>query len=297
MLIMNPDARTSFPAYEWPEGKTSAVIFSVDVDAESPYLWRNRQEPKPTIGEIEQRRYGPRQGMGRILNLLAQHGIKGSFYVPGIVAQTYPDLLPRLVEQGHEVGYHGYLHERLDMLSYAKNEDFLGKTMEIFERQTGLRHLGYRSPSFEHTADSLALLKRMGVSYDSTLMGFDHPYEIDGLTEIPTQWTVDDILYFAYTENRRDKLHPANPNAVFETWIEEFESAREYGGLMIITVHDWVSGRAPRIRLLDRLFKHIQRCDDVWFTTSAELANYHNASINQGRFSVTTEISPFPRDI
>ncbi|MFC3337797.1 polysaccharide deacetylase family protein [Paracandidimonas soli] len=297
MLTMNPDTRTQFPSYEWPDGKRCAVIFSVDVDAESPYLWRNRMEPKNGVSEIEQRRYGPRQGMSRIMGLLEKHAIKGSFYVPGIVAQTYPDLLPRLLEQGHEVAYHGYLHERLDALAPETSEAFLSQTMEIFERQTGLRNLGYRSPSFEHTPQSLALLKRMGVSYDSTLMGFDHPYEIDGLTEIPTQWTLDDILYFAYTENRRDKLHPANPIAVLETWQEEFEGTREAGGLMIITVHDWVSGRPPRIRLLDRLLDHIRQHDDVWLATSAELARYHEGSVNKGRFSVTTEKGQFPTTV
>ncbi len=297
MLTMNPDSRTSFPSYEWPQGKKCAVIFSVDVDAESPYLWRSRHEPKRGVSEIEQRRYGPRQGMTRIMDLLERHEIKGSFYVPGIVAQTYPDLLPRLVQNGHEVGYHGQLHERLDTVSSEASEAFLKQTIEIFEHQTGLRNLGYRSPSFEHTAESLALLKRMGILYDSTLMGFDHPYEIDGLTQIPTQWTTDDVLYFAYTENRRDKLHPANPNSVFETWVEEFEATREAGGLMIITVHDWVSGRPPRIRLLDRLFRHILQNNDVWFATSAEIARYHNNSVNKGRFSVSTDIGRFPTDV
>ncbi len=292
-MLMNHDKRIDFPPYEWPRGKQCAVVFSLDLDAEAPYLWRTRHDPKPGVSEIEQRRYGPRQGVGRVLRLLDQHGIKGSFYVPGAVAQTYPDLLPRLLEHGHEVAYHGYFHERLDGISDEKSEEYLDRTIETFRSQTGLEGLGYRSPSFEHTAASLALLKRRGIAYDSTLMGFDHPYEIDGMTEISTQWTVDDILYFAYTENRRDTLHPANPNAVFETWVEEFEGVKSSGGLMMICVHDWVSGRPQRLRLLDRLFRYIAESSGVWLATSAEIAAYHQRSINKGRHAVTTQVGNF----
>lgn len=291
---LNLDGRTEFPAYAWPEGKKCAVVFSIDVDAESPYVWRNRLEPRSVLGEIEQRRFGPRQGISNILALLEKHELHASFYVPGIVAQTYPDLLARLLGQGHEVAYHGYLHERLDALSPETAAEFLSRTIEIFQRQTGLKNLGYRSPSFEHTATSLASLKQMGIAYDSTLMGFNHPYEIDGVVEVPTQWTLDDILYFAYTENRRDKLHPANPASVLETWIEEFEGERQTGGLLMIAVHDWVSGRPARIRLLDRLFSHIRKFDDVWFATASQIAGFHRTSPNRGRFAVGTHVGTLP---
>ena len=43
----------------------------------------------------------------------------------------------------------------------------------------------------------LAEVRRHGF-YDSSLMGYDHPYTIDGVTELPVQWTTDDAIYFKF---------------------------------------------------------------------------------------------------
>lgn len=291
--IMHADSRISFPQYQWPQGKRCAVSFTLDLDAESPYFWTSRESRPGSLGELEQRRFGPRQGVARILELLDKHAIKGCFYVPGVVAATYPDLLPLLLDRGHEVAYHGYFHERLDAINTDLQKSYLARTMAVFESQTGLIGLGYRAPSFEHDVASLHGLKAAGVAYDSSLMGFDHPYSIDGLVQIPVTWTIDDALYFRYTNGPRDKTHPANPVDVLQSWIEEFEGVRQYGGLCMITVHDWISGRGQRLRLLDTLLSHISGCQDVWHATPAQMATYHRASINAERFEVAAHVGEF----
>ena len=291
--IMHDDSRISFPTYEWPEGKRCAVSFTLDLDAESPYFWVSREQTPPGLGELEQRRFGPRQGVARILALLDKHAIKACFYVPGVVAATYPELLPTLVERGHEVAYHGYFHERLDAINPRLQAEYLTQTMAVFAAQIGRTGLGYRAPSFEHDVSSLHGLKSAGVAYDSSLMGFDHPYTIDGLVQVPVTWTIDDALYFRYTNGPKDKTHPANPVDVLENWIEEFEGVREWGGSCMITVHDWISGRGQRLRLLDKLFAHIAKYDDVWWATPAALADYHLNSINLNRFEVSAQVGNF----
>lgn len=290
---MHDDSRISFPDYTWPSGKRSAVAFTLDLDAESPYFWVTRQQQTKSLGELEQRRYGPRQGVARILALLKKWDIKGAFYVPGVVAATYPDLLPTLLQAGHEVGYHGYFHERLDTLDDALLDDYLNRSIDVFRAQTGEAVRGYRAPSFEHSPESLAALARANIAYDSSLMGFDHPYTIDGLVQVPVTWTIDDALYFRYTNGPRDKTHPANPNAVLESWIEEFEGTREWGGLCMITVHDWISGRPQRLRLLDKFFAHISAAKDVWWATPMEIAEYHRSSANANRFDVSAHVGRF----
>src|SRR5438477_7721415 len=93
--------QSSFPRYEWPDGKTSAFCFTCDVDAESVYLWQLRNDQPPrALSHMEQRAFGPRTGSWRLLDLLDRYGIKGTFYVPGYVAETYPDLLPAFVGRG-----------------------------------------------------------------------------------------------------------------------------------------------------------------------------------------------------
>ncbi|MFC3340476.1 polysaccharide deacetylase family protein [Paracandidimonas soli] len=285
MNHMHDDSRIHFPDYIWPEGKRCAVTFSMDLDAESPYLWIHRGQQMRSLGEIEQRRYGPRQGVKRVVELLAEYGISGSFFVPGVVASTYPGLLPYLVENGHEIAYHGYYHERIDAIGSDLARDYTEKVIEVFRQQTGQTGLGYRAPSWEMTIELLTLFKELGISYDSSLMGFDHPYDVNGLVEIPTQWMTDDALYFRYTNSARDKTHPANPVAVLESWIEEFEGARKYGGLCMLTIHDWISGRPQRLLMLEKFIRHIRQYNDVWIARADELARWHQASANHNRFT------------
>ena len=285
-MPMHNDPTINYPDYTWPEGKRCAVVFSLDLDAESPFLWMSRGKDIPYLGEIEQRRFGPRQGLARVVRLFDDYGIKGSFYVPGIVAETYPGLLPFLVAGGHEIAHHGYFHERIEAIASAEAEDYLQRSQELFRAQTGLTGLGHRAPSWEMTPDFLRILQKHGVTYDSSLMGFDHPYEVEGLTELPVQWMVDDALYFRYTNSARDKTHPASPVAVLDSWIEEFEGMRECGGLFMVTIHDWISGRAQRIRMLRKLIEHIRSCPDVWWVRADELAAWHAGSVNRQRFNV-----------
>ena len=174
------------PPYAWPDGKSSAVCFSVDVDAEAPYLWANRNGLPDRLSQIEMRKFGPRRGLWRLAEMLDSFGIKGSFYVPGVVAELHPEVLPGLVENGHEVGLHGWLHELVrDNLTHDEFCRALDRSLEIFHRQIGRPPNGFRSPAWEMTSGMFAEVNKRGLLYDSSLMGFDHPYEVDGMIEIP----------------------------------------------------------------------------------------------------------------
>lgn len=272
--------------YRWPEGKRCAFVLSVDVDAESPLIWEMRGRPVTALGELEQRRFGPREGLYRLTDLLKEFSARGSFYVPGIVADTYPEILPHLLADGHEVGLHGYYHERVEQLSPDENARVLERSIESL-RAGGVRgSLGYRSPAWEMTPALLELLRERAIAYDSSLMGYDHPYTIGGLTEVPVQWLLDDAIYFKFSGAGKDSWHFASPASVFDRWVEEFEGLREFGGLFMLTCHPWISGRAQRIRLLRRLLNHIGQHDDVWWATAAEVAEHHAASGQGARFGV-----------
>ncbi|MCA9838844.1 MAG: polysaccharide deacetylase [Trueperaceae bacterium] len=274
-------------SYSWPEGKRAAFVFSVDVDIESPMLWRMRGQEIRGFGELEQRRYGERVGLKRLLALQAELGIKASYYVPGYEAEQYDWILPTLQGQGHEVGLHGYYHELVNQLSPAENAEVLDKSIAVFEKQLGVTPKGYRSPAWELTQELPEQLKERGVVYDSSLMGYDHPYTVNGLTEIPVQWLLDDAIYFKFSGGGLDKWYPPSPYMVLESWLEEWEAIYETGGLFMLTVHPWVSGKGQRIRMLRRLVEEVQGRSDVWLATAQELAEHHQGSANSFEVSLT----------
>ncbi len=288
-MISNPSRSSPWPVYQWPQGKRSAFCFTVDVDAESPLLWSLREQSSHRlVAQHEQRSFGPRVGIWRMLDLLARFGIKGTFFVPGVVAEKHPELLPAFVERGHEVGLHGYFHE---IVSHVSDQEFsaaLDASIDIFRRQVGVLPAGFRSPAWEMTAHMMAQLKSRGM-YDSSLSGFDNPYTIADVVEVPVQWALDDAVFFKFLGGGVDNWAPSPPRQVLEGWIDEWETLHEDAGLFMLTVHDWISGRGHRIRLLEKLLEHVCADSTAWVTTVGEVALHHTLSVNKDRFTVALQ--------
>jgi len=278
-------------AYEWPNGKRSAFCFSADVDAESPYLWQHRTGLPDTLGAVEARRFGPREGLWRLLDMLDRVQVSGSFYVPSVIAELHPDMVREIGARGHEIGLHGHLHERVAETPQAAFEAALDRSIDTLTAITGRRPLGFRSPAWEMTAGMLVALKVRGLSYDSSLMGHDHPYALDGVTELPVQWLIDDAIHFKFFGGGADKWPPRSAAEVGTMWRDEFEAGRRFGQLFMVTVHPWLSGRAARLAMLEDLLTHITAQNDVWCATAAELAEWHRSSANAARFDHASDLA------
>ncbi len=260
------------PDYRWPGGARAAACFSVDVDALSPYLWQTREGVPGTLAAVEHRQYGMRRGLARMVDMLDRLGIRGSFFVPGVVAEENPNLLPGLLARGHEIGLHGYFHEIVADITDAQFTEALERAIALFEAQTGQRPAGFRSPAWEMTPHMLAELRRLDL-WDSSLMGHDLPYTIDGVTEVPVRWDNDDAIFFKFL-GPGDRA-PRSHLEIGETWKDEAQAQIDDGGLFMLTVHDWISGRAARVRMLEDLWRGLAGRDDVWIATCGEIAAHH----------------------
>ena len=197
--------------YRWPEGKHTAVMISIDVDADTPLLWRTREEVNMRfIAELEQRQHGLRYGLKALQELLAQHDTSATFFVPGLVAEWAPTLLSKLTAAGHEVARHGYAHEAVRDITDDAFTAALERSIQIFERQTGQSPRGFRAPGWEMTHHMLAQLECFHL-YDSSLAGLDWPYTLGGITEIPISWAREDTARFKLT-GLADRWPPTGPD-------------------------------------------------------------------------------------
>jgi peptidoglycan/xylan/chitin deacetylase (PgdA/CDA1 family) len=259
----------------WPNGARVAVALSFDSDHESTTLRWGDGSP----GRLSQGQYGARAAMPRIRRLLARHDIRASFFVPAVVATLYPDEQRALVDEGHEIGIHGWIHELNSKLPPADERVLQMRAADVLERITGVRPVGIRTPSWDFSPHTLAISREMGLLYDSSLMADDEPYEIledgapTGMVELPVEWIRDDAVYF--NMDRFSALRPYTPpSAVLEVFKAEFDGAYEEGGLFLLTMHPHIIGHRSRIRLLDELIHHIRSQAGVWFATHAEVARY-----------------------
>ena len=267
--------------YPWPPGKRSAMMISIDVDADTPLLWRTRSEGQLRyLAEWEQRQHGLRAGIAAILAVLARHDVSATFFVPGLVAERNPHLLPQLAQAGHEIGLHGYAHEAVRDISDTEFTEALDRSVAVVEAQTGMRPEGFRAPGWEMTPHMLAEIARHGF-YDSSLAGLDWPYTTVGITEIPVAWTREDTSRFKLT-GLTDRWPPTAPQIVLEEWLFDREATSAAGGLFVLTLHDWIAGRPAPLRVLDTLLAAARTDASVWIATGRDIARHHRATAAWG---------------
>ncbi|MGY9046429.1 polysaccharide deacetylase [Puniceibacterium antarcticum] len=259
----------------WPNGARCAVALSFDSDHETNEL----RDGATSLARLSWGEYGARRGIPRIRHVLDKHSAKASFFVPAVSALLHPEEQRMLADEGHEIGLHGWIHERNTQVPPAVERDLMLRASDMLERLTGIRPVGMRTPSWDYSDATLSIAREMDLLYDSSLFSDDDPYEIldrgqpTGIVELPVEWIRDDAVYFMM--NRHGAQRPYTPpEAVLDIFRREFDGARDEGGLFLLTMHPHVTGYRSRIFILDELLSHIRATGDAWIATHAEIAQY-----------------------
>ncbi len=260
----------------WPGGARVAVLLSFDVDNETIQGLRSGTA---SIGPLSQGEYGSRVALPRIVRLLDGENIPATFFFPAWSLKLAPEQANVINASGmHEIGVHGWIHESNAALDGATEERLLRQALDAIEEITGERPVGYRAPSWNHSPNTLRIVRELGFLYESSLMADDRPYELlqdgepTGVVELPVEWILDDAPLF----NPRGNSY-MNPRDVMQVWIDEFDMAWEEGTMFLLTMHPHVSGHRSRIVALEGLIDHIQAKGGVWFATHEDAARYVRA--------------------
>jgi peptidoglycan/xylan/chitin deacetylase (PgdA/CDA1 family) len=274
-LVGHVRAGRSYRPREWKDGARCAVALSFDSDHDTTEL----RDGGKSIGRMSWGQYGSRVGVPRILEVLARHAVKASFFVPAVVALLYPDEQRRVAGAGHEIGIHGWIHELNSGLSYEAERDLMLRAAHVLAQVTGARPTGMRTPSWDFSPHTLRIAMEMGLAYDSSLMADEDCYELlldgepTGVVELPVEWVRDDAVYFWM--NRFASHRPYTPPAdVFDIFRREFEHAYEEGGLFQLTMHPHVIGYRSRIWILEEIIRLARSRQGVWFATHAEVVDW-----------------------
>lgn len=257
------------PDFAYPAGIRIAVNFTCDFDA---MLLRRLMDESPM--QLAKGEFGGRVGIWRLIELFDAHGVKATIFTPGRICELYPQALRAAARSGHEIADHMWEH-RVPREAVLE-EDHLARTVAALERISGHRPLGTRS------SHSAALLRQYGYIYRSEGSADQRPhYTFDakggnGLVTLPFHYVIDDAMFFSAnwlgSDNQAQRI--TDPERVFDIWWAAFRQQYREGGYLNICMHPFVSGRALRVAMLDRLITRMKSLPGVWFPTCAEVARH-----------------------
>ncbi|MBX5204085.1 polysaccharide deacetylase [Rhizobium sp. NZLR1] len=268
----------------------TTVCLTFDFDAVSLWISSLKQT---TANPMSRGEFAPRVGLPRVLALLLEKGVKATFFVPAHTAVSFNAETRRILDDGHEIGIHGYCHETPVGLSKTDEASLLDKAIAKLRNALGqdFTPVGYRSPAWDLSENSIALLEERGIVYDSSLMADDYkPYwasrgfqvseeayqagPASKVVEIPVAWELDDFPHFMFL-NKPLYLGMRTPAEVYELWREEFDfSATIEGSVFTLTMHPEIIGRGPRMAMLSRLIDHMKSTSGTTFSTVADAARH-----------------------
>ena len=244
--------------------------------------------PRETWDRLEDR---TEANVERLLAILAEHQVRGTFFVLGWTAERHPDLVRRIASEGHEIGSHGYAHELIYRQSVEAFRADVRRARALLQDLSGQEVPGYRAPSYtivHRTRWALAVLAEEGHRYDSSIFPIRRrrygipnaprwPYRIEeagtgGLVEFPLPAIRIGPLNLPATGGAYLRLLPLR----FQTWAVR-RLLRE-GKAVVLNVHPWeLDPGQPRLPV-----RHRTR----W-------THYHNLARAEGRLRTLLALAPF----
>jgi len=180
-----------------------SITFDVEHDC-PPYLSTTR---------------GMEEGLPRLLDLMNEKGIKATFFFTAEMAKRFPELVKRVVDEGHELGSHNNNHERLDKVSREEGRRLIEKSLEVLREYGDV--VSFRAPNLQFPIYYYEVLRENGVLVDSskaTYKGYRGGVGfINGVLEVPASttssvirlpWRIQRLIHSRLKEPRVYFAHP-----------------------------------------------------------------------------------------
>ncbi|RZD40830.1 MAG: xylanase [Thaumarchaeota archaeon] len=110
------------------------------------------------------------KGIDKIIEFLGKHETYATFFMVGEILENFPDILDKILDNGHEIGFHTMYHSRLDSENFQEK---FSKELDDFAKLTNNKSKGFRAPTFslnEKSSWAIDTLEEHGYVYDSSIV-------------------------------------------------------------------------------------------------------------------------------
>ena len=264
----------------WPTGKPLALSVSVMLegwtDDSAPGIGPMGNPLKAGVLDLQARswaEYGPKVGAWRLLDILHKLDVRSVFYVSGILAERYPELMKAIVAGGHTVAAHGWGQNIIP--SYQSDEEEardLERCVKAIGTSSGQRPIGWLSPRCTPSNRTSALLAKAGFNWHADFFDSDLPYRhktpSGDIAAVPFTMEVNDMpLYVRYG------AEPEAFTRILERIVSNWPRLGRPAGCLDITVHAHVFGRPFGAIELMNCLETARRYEEwAWLTDHRTLA-------------------------
>jgi peptidoglycan/xylan/chitin deacetylase (PgdA/CDA1 family) len=258
--------------FSWPNNYKVAVALTFDFQGGEDV--RPGPDGQMDHEEYTQAEYGPHTAIWRILRILEEEGVRGTFNTCGGIAERYPAAAKAIVTKGHEIAGHGYHHEVARDLTREQETDVMRRTTAMIRSTTGHTPVGWRSCT--QSPNSIELLMEHGYLFNSNSFSHDLPFLWQGangkvLVELPRQPFGDGRTY---QHRNNDSGNPHDTLLVWKAMFDELYDESKLGATYVpFQFHPYISGRPGRANTLRNIIRHMKK-EGVWFATGSEVARW-----------------------
>jgi allantoinase len=260
----------------WPGGRRTAVVISVLFETwsekKSPsYFARTTPLKAGQIdrGGIQWAEYGGKEGAWRLIRVLDQCRMRGSFFCSGRSAELYPDVFKQIAKSGHAVEGHGYVQDQAFLeLTPDQQRDTIRKVVDILAAASGRPPEGWATPIYGWDEHTFALLVEAGIKWYADALDISLPRK-----ENTAAGPIVALPWSDFVDNR---VLRASPRDYLDVYIDTFDYLHKYepGGLINIAIHSHFGGRPLIVAQFQKLLRYFASFSDVWFPTHRELVDW-----------------------
>ena len=274
-------AITRRPTFRWPNGERLAVWvcynvehFKIDIPATSQS--EGLAHLKPDVINYAWRDYGLRVGIWRLFEIMERVGIKGSVTLNGEVCIHETPVVEEITKLGWCILGHGMTNsQRLTDLPEAEERQVIGNTLDIIERTTGQRPIGWLGPALAESYATPELLVEAGVKYVCDWVCDDQPFPIKvkngKLASVPYSQQINDIGMILSSKRSDQEF--------YQQICDQFDVLYQEGSTiprtMAISLHTFLSGVPHRSKYIEQALSYIAGHRDVWLCTADDIYNWY----------------------
>lgn len=265
--------------WAWPNGKRTAVVFNVCLEAwsdgKAPGISpMGNPLPAGTLDTmaISWAAYGVKRGIHRLLDGFRRHEAVASVMVNAVIAERSPETIRTIAEAGHEVLSHSYAMDVIPaLLSDEEEGKNIARCTALLEKASGRKIEGWLSPRGTSRAGTPRLLAEAGYRWYGDVFDDDLPYvQTFGdkhIVAIPLGTDVNDMQFMKYGNA---------PKTMLESFSENVTIAAEKGELSIIdvTCHAHIFGRPRGAYYYEKIVEAAACNPDLWIGTRAQIAHH-----------------------